>query len=201
MAARATFGESLDSAPQDPALEGLAFATGDPLAQDVADALAGNDALAELFAEDPTAEMIALSRWQGTSDGDSLVLQTELDLLLRDTDPSRRLVLAAFDLRSLGDGFEELVFALTREGSPVGGTVRLDSLEDVVAFFEDRVFELGRGSGEDELIEASFELRLNTASSFGLDLGFAQIVPEPSTGLLLLMGLLALGARRANRLR
>jgi len=200
VATAATHGAALASAPADDGLEGMAFFTGTPLAEDVDTALARNGALASLFAED-SSEMLALARWEGAGrgEGDSLVLSTELELVMSEVDASRKLVLGAFDTSVLGDGFESLSFSLTKNGVALGETQSFDTEEAVMAFFTGTVLDLGTSWAAGDALLASFSLTLDDDTRFAMGVGFATAVPEPRTGLLLLFGLVVLAQRRSTR--
>ena len=63
------------------------------------------------------------------------------------------------------------------------------------------MFDLGDGFERGDAVQASFELTLSGEGAYGMGLGFAMIVPEPGTGLLLAFGLVAVGLSRRRTVR
>ena len=196
---RAAVSTPLSELARGSSLDGASLMTVAPLDGDVAAALAGNDALAEAFALDGGAEMLALGAWQGTGregNGAPTVLTTELDLVLDDTDPARRLVLAAFDLGVAGTSFLDFSFQLEKIGEGLVAHEVFDSPEAVAAYFADTVLDLGRGVLGGAGARARFSITLSDTSRFQMGVAFARVIPEPSTGTLMLIGLALLATRR-----
>jgi len=193
----AAVGARLHSLAKELGLSGSALITSDPRAHDVSHALAGNSALADRFAE-PGAEMLALAAWQGSGGwfGEPRVVGTQLDILLDDVTPGAGLMIGAFGLKSWG-GFLGLSFSLERDGIPLFEEVTFDSFDAAAAYFTDTVFDV---AAIGEVLRARFEVVLGKKTHFSMKLGFAQVVPEPSTGVLLGLGLLIVAVgRRASR--
>ncbi|MDJ0847747.1 MAG: PEP-CTERM sorting domain-containing protein [Myxococcota bacterium] len=193
--ARATFGEALGDVLPESGREGRSFLTGDPLEADVASALAGNDALAERFASEPS-RMAALGQWGARNEGDEeLVVTSELDVLLREAVAST-LAIGAFGFESEGEGFTTLAFRVESFGVVLDEELFAD-LDEALAFFEDQLFEVDDAFGDDEdppPLRLVFVATLARGDAFGMGLGF--VVPEPSTASLLALGLVVLASRR-----
>ena len=189
VAAAATDGAALASAPSEPGLEGSAFITTAPLASDVDAARAGNAALSQVFA-DGSANMLALAHWQADASGDPLALSTDLELVMGgNTDASRYLELGAFGVTVLGDHFESLSFSLEKNGAVVTSQ-DFATAQEVAAFFTDVIFDLGAGWARGDTLLAHFDLALGPDTRFAMGLAYATAaVPEPGTGLLLVFGL------------
>jgi hypothetical protein len=195
VAAAATHGAALASAPSDPRLEGSAFFTGAPLSEDVDAALAGNSALAAAF-EGEGANMLALAHWTGDSGDDPLTLSTELELVMNTSESTNKLVLGAFGTSVLGDGFESLTLSLTKNGFSQRAVETFDTVDELMAFFTGTVLDLGIGWNKGDKFLAHFDLVLGAGTHFEMGLGYATAVPEPGTGLLLVFGLLVLARTR-----
>jgi hypothetical protein len=193
VAAAATFGRALADAPSDPQLEGSAFFTGAPLAEDVDAAHAGNHGFAG-------TDLVALSRWAGDAGAGPLVLSTDLELVMNTSDTTHQLLLGAFGLSILGDGFESLSLSLSKNGFSQQAVLFFDSADAVIAFFTDSALDLGYGWNAGDKFLAHFDLALDAGTRFTMNLGYATAVPEPDTALLLVFGLIAFVAirRRAS---
>jgi hypothetical protein len=194
VAAAATQGAALASAPNDPGLEGSALFTGTPLAGDIDTARAGNAALSQSFAAGAVS-MLALARWQADASGDPLALSTDLELVMSSSaDAGRPLVLGAFDTSAIGDGFTSLSFSLTKNGSVLTAQT-FTTADELMAFFLNQILDLGTGWQAGDKLLAHFDLALGADTRFAMSLGYLS-VPEPGTGLLVVFGLLALARVR-----
>jgi hypothetical protein len=185
--ATATHGASLVRA-NDPGLEGSVFFTDAPLADDVATVRAQNQSL-------EGEDVFALGGWQGTSDDDPLTLSTDLAIKMNTADSAKRLLIGAFGVSILGEGFESLSLSLTKNGSSQRSLL-LATADDVIAFFAGTALDLGVGWNAGDEFVAHFDLLLGAGTRFEMGLGYATAVPEPGTGLLIAFGLVVLASRR-----
>jgi hypothetical protein len=196
----ATHGQALASGPSDPELDGFAFLTGVPLAEDAESALRSNAAAAVRFEEAPGSRWIALGSWMaggGEESAEARSLETEFEITLGD-DVDRRdvLVLAALEISAAGDAFEGLTFGLEQDGVALGESVYLGSIDAVIAYFANTVIEIGTQLAPGTSLLARFDVDLGASTSFAMNVGFARIVPEPHSVSLLILGLVLLAARR-----
>jgi hypothetical protein len=149
--------------------------------------------------------MPGLALWQGSGRGAGeapVELSTEIDIILdEDFDPTRKLVLAAFDVTSVGGDFVSLSFGIDVNGAAIGDDESFGDAAAAAAFFQDRVFDLGLGLVGGDEVRVRLALTIGGESSFGSGLAYGTVVPEPGTGLLLGFGLLLLPARGAARRR
>jgi hypothetical protein len=185
--------------------DGQALILGDPGSEATEAALAGNAELAALYAADPSAAMTGVAAFGGAgAGGHPLVLTSHFDVTLSDAEADRRLVVGAFDFAVVGDGFDALGFRIEKFGTPFGEAQTFDSLEQALAFFEAAVFDVGMGLGGSPSFDAPqlrliFDLTVAEGDAFGMQVALMTLVPEPSTGLLVGLGLLVLGVRRRAR--
>ena len=78
----------------------------------------------------------ARARALGGQRGDGpLVLSTELEIVMGDSDAAQQLVLGAFAVSVVGDAFESLSFSLSKNGASQRSTLFFDTAEEVIAFF------------------------------------------------------------------
>ncbi|TMA30361.1 MAG: hypothetical protein E6J87_18405 [Deltaproteobacteria bacterium] len=190
VAAEATNGVLLASAPSDPGLDGGVLITSAPLQQDIDAARAGNGAF-------PGKEMLALAYWQGASDGDGLILSTDLELApSAAADTEHHLMVGAFGISVVGDEFLGLTFSLAKNGVAIGAAHTFATLDDVMTFFAGTLFDLGPGWSAGDHFLAHFDLALAAHSEFAMNVGYATAVPESGTGVLLVFGLIAIARVR-----
>jgi hypothetical protein len=189
VAAVATHSEALANAPYDSHIEGSAFFTGAPLAGDVDTAIAGNQALAG-------TDVLALAHWTGDASDGPLTLSTDLEIAMNTTDSTNRLLLGAFGMSVVGDGFESLSLSLAKNSFSQRSVLFFDTAEEAIAFFTGNALDLGGGWEVGDKFTAHFGLVLGAGTRFEMGLGYATAVPEPSTVLLLLFGLIVFAGTR-----
>lgn len=112
----------------------------------------------------------------------------------------RDLLLAIFELESSGGGFLELVFDLELDGEVFGERVVLERLADARIWLAELI-DLGpafadrTGVSRTPAVRAIFEITQQAGQSARF--GVAAVIPEPSTAVLLGLGLaLAAAGRR-----
>lgn len=194
VAARLGSGLALADLPATPGLEAASLMTTAPGAADVGAARAGNTGLDALLASSPQARAISLGRWSsaGRGDGgDAVVVTTELSLLMEESGP---LVFGVFGVASSGDELVELVLRVGTDEAAAVETTTFTSVDDFVAFFSEETFALGAAIGD---VRIELDATVASNASFGFDFAWV-LVPEPSTGLLVFLGIAVLGRRRAR---
>ena len=166
-------------------------------------------------AADQLGRVLALGRvgFTNTQDttGAATTLSASFELVANALQVSalQEVVVRFLNPESLASGFDELHFrAELRDQIVVDET--FDELVQAIAYFDDRVLELGTfGIDTGDTFHPTAPLRLSfdlttseQGAGFGLDLlvGLTAI-PEPSTALLLVLGLFVLGARRRDMMR
>ena len=147
-----------------------------------------------------SARIGAFGEWR--SEGADLGLSTqrvELDITLATPEVETDLLLAVFELESSGGGFLELAFDLELDGEAFGDRVVLESLADARVWFAELI-DLGSafadrpGVGGTPAVRAIFEITQEAGQS--VRFGMGAVVPEPSTAVLLGLGLALAAARR-----
>lgn len=180
--------------------KGSAFIAGRPLAEDIGYAMRSHSGLAAMLSETPSASVEALGRWSASGRGQEPTTQlVELDITLAPPEGPAELVLAVFNLDASGGGFESLAFRLEVFGVLFGEEVVFDNLSEAKAYFASVIvigeafLESFRARGV-PAVRAIFESTLSGGQevSFGLA---AAVVPEPSTALLLGIGLFLVAFR------
>jgi len=168
--------------------------------------LAGTDvngSLEALLVERPTAVVKALGQWQGRGTGfDDTVQITELDISLAPPDSNADLIFAVFDLNAVGGGFDELSFRLEVFGEQFGEEVVFGDIESAQEFFASAIvlgdaYLAELGTGNTPAVRAIFEVSMSAKQAISVSIA-AVVVPEPSTALLMVLGLVGLGARRRS---
>jgi len=196
VAAGARTNAALASAPSQPGLEGIAFITSSPHASDVGAALTGNGALADLFAADGQMAMGALAQWQGDASDGPLNLSTDFEITISGSEASRKFVIGSFGVDVIGDGFGSLAFSLAKNGVALGSTQNFGTVDEVMAFFTNTLIDLGLGWKAGDKLLAHFDLALDAGTRF--EMGLAYAVPEPGTGMLLVLGLVLFAIYRVT---
>jgi len=181
---------------------GSAFITSEPIAADVAAAAGLSDRLKEVLAVDPGATVVALGQWsaEGIGDGGS-VQHVELDITVSPTtDPDSIMQISIFELDTIAGGFDELTFGIEVLGEAYGSERVFFDVASANAFFASMIsIEMAFGSDEVSLSDLDIRVYFDIISSAGQSIAYglaAVVVPEPSTGLLLLIGLGLIGRRR-----
>jgi hypothetical protein len=197
----ATYSESLPSI--DRANSGTAFITGSPLAGDIVDARGRHHGLDTLLGETPGAKVEAVGHWSAGADKRSVPTQfVELDITLDTPESEGELALAIFKVDATSGGFQSLAFRLEVLGEAFGEEAVFTNLAEANAYFSslillgeafDDQFN-GRGS---PAVRAFFEVTTRERQSVAFGLA-AVVIPEPSTALLLGIGLASLARRRAT---
>src|SRR5262249_11790453 len=159
---------------------------------------------AALFDDHGGSKWLALGQWHGSlavGSDDHVSVATDFEIALSGVDPSSKIELAAVDISGLGDAFEALRLTLEKNGVALGDTAHFASVDAVRSFFEDTVIDLGTGLKNGDSLLAHFDFQGGAATSFGMGVGFAMIVPEPGTAALLIAGLVLLAHRRPSWVR
>jgi hypothetical protein len=160
--------------------------------------------LLELLGSDPSAVLLAEGRWDVSHDGstsENLMIASEFDITLTEADMGRNLLLDVFEISAYGNGFQELRMIFEISGIQVGEEQVFMSLAEALAFFEGSPFDFGSVFDASEVAQpfaAIFEATLGAGDGFAIGLGFLTAVPEPGTGLLLMLGLIVLSNRRST---
>jgi len=200
----ATYSEALPSI--DRANSGTAFITGSPLAGDIVGARGRHHGLDTLLGETPGAKVEAVGQWSARADKRSVSTQfVELDITLDTPESEGELALAIFKLDATSGGFQSLAFRLEVLGEAFGEEAVFTNLAEANAYFSslillgeafDDQFN-GRGS---PAVRAFFEVTTRERQSVAFGLA-AVVIPEPSTALLLGIGLACLARRRGTLTR
>jgi hypothetical protein len=174
-------------------LEGVAFATGMPLSQDIQASLVGNPNAAASMAE-AASSYLALGTLGGGSAapdataGGSSYASITLGADLALVPMSGVLRVGLLDVTSTGNGFDSLQLTIYQEGVLVFDQA-FGTLGTALAFFEDNVLELGDPTlnlvGDLDLTITLFSQSAAPGDSFFATLAVA-VVPEPQLALLLL---------------
>jgi hypothetical protein len=201
--ATATHGASVPQDGEDAV--GTAFVTGSPISEDVVLARSRNLALDALMSAEAGASVEAIGQWAARADSGAPSTQvTELGLTLTTPASGGDVALAIFDLDSSNGGFESLSFSLEVLGEAIVEEVVFDDLDEATTYFASLI-DLGQAFDDDRssgaaphAIRAIFEVVAagDQQARFGLA---AVVVPEPSTAMLIAMGLSLLAARRTVR--
>ena len=105
------------------------------------------------------------------------------------------------DGQATGAGFDSLDFAIIEDGNLILDRI-FTSLSSALAFFDDRVLDLGSITPDESgVLDLQFDLAVtahNAGDGFAIDLVVAA-VPEPSTLLMLLTGAVAVGVGLLRR--
>ena len=154
----------------------------------------------ELAARTTSGRLGALAEWRSNGAEQGLSTQrVELDITLATPEVETDLLLAVFELESSGGGFLELAFDLELDGEAFGDRVVLESLADARVWFAELI-DLGSafadrpGVGGTPAVRAIFEITQEAGQS--VRFGMGAVVPEPSTAVLLGLGLALAAARR-----
>ncbi len=200
---------SAEAAPSPDDLIGVnagVLATKRPLGSDVLLALASNPNASAIFADASNVYGLVA---QGASVSDdssfttnSITLSSTADFSidLSDLPSDENLIIALLDSAADGGGFDVLDFEVTVEGNLVVDEQFTD-LAAALAFFNDNVIDLGALDVlvSDGILDIVFDMDLTSndpGDGFRYDLAFGNAIPEPSTALLLALGLVALAHRR-----
>ncbi|HEB89526.1 MAG TPA: hypothetical protein ENI85_08160, partial [Deltaproteobacteria bacterium] len=120
----------------DPANQGTAFITGEPLPADRTEAATRHAGLAQLLADRPGARIEALAEWAATGDAGNPSHQlVELDLSLAPPDPRADLALAIYEIGEPGGAFESLSFQVEVMGQLLGEVRVFDDAATANAYF------------------------------------------------------------------
>lgn len=183
---------------------GRAFITGRPLAGDIAHAVDAHAGLANLISEVPGARVEALGQWSARgSDSDGSTQRVELDISLAMPDDGGNLLLAVFEQGASSGGFEELAFRLEVLGESFGEEQIFTSLAEATDYFASLIdlgeaFVDGFRNGGTPGVRAIFEWTGEEKQQVAFGLAVV-VVPEPSTALLLGLGLCALRVSQRSR--
>ena len=95
--------------------------------------------------------------------------------------------------------------SIEKFGAAFGDAHTFETLDEALAFFENAVFDTGTLLDSPNFDDAPqlrliFDLTVAEGDGFGMQVAFMTLVPEPSTGLLVGLGLLVLGVRRRARI-
>ncbi len=193
--------------------DGSAFVTGTPNVDAIASARLRHVGLDSLLS-DPSANasIRALGSWSASGAKGTGVTQTvEIDITLQAVDLRREVLLAVFEEDAFAGGFDQMTFSLERYGERVGEEQTFSSLDQANAYFAELIGlgflipeapplsgPLAWPADQPPAIRAIFEIASSGKQrvSFGIA---AVVVPEPSTALLVGLGLAGLAARARRR--
>ena len=170
-----------------------------PSAEQVEAAVAGNaEAAAALAAAgSDSAAVLASFGARNENAETSILLGAELEL---DVAFTESLQVSFLDPELLGEGFDTLRLQIAR-----GGALLLDQLFDdavaALAFFDDHVLDFGADPSAGGL-RITLELTAGLGDGFAGDFllqGRPALIPEPATGAMLALGLVALAVSRRRR--
>jgi hypothetical protein len=161
--------------------------------------------LESLWQENPAARIEALGQWRARGvDPDGSTQATEFDITLATPESNGDLYLAIFDLQANEGGFEQLSFRLEVDGEAFGVEASFSDLEAARTFFAQAIF-LGDAyfdgrvdAGDTPALRAIFEVTTGLHQQLAIGLA-AVVVPEPSTALLIGLGLITLTRRSRSR--
>lgn len=199
-AARATEQQALDLAGLGTGLEGALVVGSQPVAADIANARSGNTRLDEQLSINTSAVVLGVGEWAvtGRDDGSAAIESVaEMDVQLHTSRTGLSVLFAAYDFTSTGSDPTELSFSILRDGVEVGSEEQFASYTDLLAFLQNKTFDLGADLGDHPLLSVRLRATVEDDSSFSMGFAFT-LVPEPNTGLLLGVGLLVLGRRRRS---
>lgn len=152
--------------------------------------------LAELLTREPHREIAAIGGFEARESNPTQASQhLELEIELDPRDQIDPIALAIFATRVTAGGFDSLLFQLALKDDTVLEEHTFGSLQEANSFFSaliplDAAWFAIEGRRDRPVVRAIFDLSLSKHQEIGF--GVALIVPEPSTALLLLSGLLAL---------
>jgi hypothetical protein len=185
-------------------LQAVARATGLPSVADAHNALFGNpnsEAAFDFAGFDNPLGLLAFGgEYTGTAGSRTYTSSVALSIDLTTFIPGK-FKIALLDPETLGTGFDLLSFTIVKEG----GTLFTQNFATVAladAFFDDNVLDYGTiTTGVTGTLDLTFTFSLTTDDpgagyNANLILGNAEVVPEPSAAVLLLLGLGWAGAQR-----
>jgi hypothetical protein len=193
-----------------PAVDGFARWTAVPSEIEIDDARARSPELDALLDRRIGSRVASIATWgAGPSTNDATQQTVELDITLVEKrsfgpfefDVAPAMAISVFDIAAVGGGFESLAFSVELDGERVGEVHVFDNLEEALVFFAElttvdfgmRV--LSQFPISDPVLRTIFDVR--TAPGQSIEFGLAAVVvPEPSTGILVLVGLTVLGTKR-----
>lgn len=208
--ARAGVGRSAPNPSLALGLEGFAYVTGLPTQDDRDARLAGNEAVSSVFAEVDALGLVQLGSANTGSESSELRQYSnyvEFNLSLAAFAPSDilNLVFGFVNPSFLGPELDQLDLAIVvNRGRGPSSYQRFNSADDAMAFFGDRVIDLGAidtSSVGDLEFFLGWNFESNDPGTFFSTQMFFALIPEPQSVALLLVGLTALAAVQRSRRR
>jgi len=183
--------------------KGTAFITGKPLAADVGYAVRKHAGLGALVSGNRSAAVEALGRWSAKASGRGPTTQlVELDITLAPPETPSELALAIFEMGASAGGFDSLAFRLEVLGEQMGDEIVFGDLASAKEYFSavillgDAFLEPG-WSRDVPAVRAIFEVTMSGRQDIAFGLA-AVVVPEPSSAVLIGLGLCFIASRRSD---
>jgi hypothetical protein len=186
---------------------GSALLSAAPVAEDVDWALSNHTGLAEFVDVHSNVDIAAIGEWHGRGIGGTELVhqETDFEITLLAPNDDGSLVLAIMALEVTDQGFESLDFRIEIKGEVVGEEQTFSDLAQAEEYFATLIdlgpafFNPWNWQEEVPTVQVFFDATFRDTQSIGFGLA-AVVIPEPSTGLLLALGLVVIATRRAQRL-